>query len=254
LQPEILVPDWPAPTCVRALVTTRRGGISRGVYQGFNLGSHVGDEPSAVAANRRLLQEMLPSEPRWTAQVHGTAVARWTGAQPEGRTEADAACTAEAKVVCAMLTADCLPVFFCDREGQTVGVAHAGWRGLANGVLEATLDALRGLAPSAQWMAYLGPAIGPDAFEVGEEVRTAFIERDAGAQEAFRPGVPGKWFADLYALARRRLRAAGVEAIYGGDACTYTDAHRFYSHRRATVSGEERSGRMASLIWLDRER
>ena len=237
-----ITPNWPAPPEVRALTTLRQGGASQGPYAGFNLATHVGDDPVAVAHNRRLLCATLalPAEPRWLEQVHSTCVVdgntTFTGA-------ADASYVAERDVVCVALTADCLPVLFCDRAGTRVAAAHAGWRGLLAGILEQTVTALS--TDPCTVMAWLGPAIGPTAFEVGDAVRTAFLEVDAGATTAFQPSPGGRWLADLYQLARRRLQASGVERVYGGEFCTYRDPQRFYSYRREQVCG-----RMASLIWL----
>jgi hypothetical protein len=240
--PEFLVPDWPAPPSVRAVMTTRRGGISRGAYESLNLAMHVGDDAAAVAENRRRVTAALalPAEPRWLTQVHGTSVAVL------GRTdtdEADAAVAFGPSLVCAVLVADCLPVFLTSRSGDRVGLAHAGWRGLAAGVVEATALALA-TAP-AELMAWLGPAIGPAAFEVGPEVRAAFVTRQPEAAADFRPGIGGRWMADLAALARRRLAACGVTDVRGGDQCTLADPGRFYSYRR-----DGRTGRMAALAWL----
>ncbi len=253
-----VVPDWPAPDSVRAFSTTRAGGGSSGRYGlrdgsagGLNLGDHVGDDPAAVAANRARLQAMVPAPIRWLAQVHGTAVHDADSPLPPGAPPpvADAAVTTRRDVVLAVMTADCLPVLFADTRGRAVGVAHAGWRGLAAGVLEATVEAIRGrIGAQAELVAWMGPAIGPAAFEVGDEVRAAFCDADAGAAGAFVPGVRrDKWLADLYALARLRLERCGIPEIGGGDACTVGDAARFYSHRR-----DGRSGRMASLVWLVR--
>jgi len=242
--PLCLYPDWPAPPGVRAAVTTRHGGVSLTPYASFNLGTHVGDDPAAVAANRARLRALLdlPADPDWLCQVHGAcAVALPTAAG----TCADAAYTQQPGVVCAVLTADCLPVLFCDRAGRRIAAAHAGWRGLVNGVLEATLTAAQ-LRP-ADTLAWLGPAIGPTAFEVGAEVRAAFLAQDPQAATAFvpQPNQPGHWLADLYTLARQRLANYGVSAVYGGGRCTYHEAALFYSYRR-----ERDTGRMASLIWL----
>lgn len=246
---EWITPDWPAPARVKALMTTRRGGVSLPPYDSLNLASHVGDDPRAVAENRRILRRHLPSEPLWLTQVHGAGVAE-AGRDAAG-VEADAALARAPGQVCAVLTADCLPVLLCDSRASVVAVAHAGWRGLLAGVIEATVRAM-GIGP-ARVLAWLGPAIGPDAFEVGEEVRQAFIERDPIAATAFRPTLPGtldgaprKWLADLYALARLRLQALGVEQVYGAAGCTYREVERFYSYRR-----DGRTGRMAALIWLE---
>ena len=237
-----IVPDWPAPSRVRALVTTRAGGGSTGAYASMNLGQRVGDDPATVDANRRLLRSLLPAEPNWLHQVHGAKVVRAEG-PGEGR-EADAAVTTQANCVCPIMIADCMPVLFADREGRAVGAAHAGWRGLAAGVLENTIGAL-GVAP-ADLIAWLGPAIGPSAFEVGSDVRDAFIAINPAAADAFHAQRPGKWLADLFLLARQRLARAGVSDVYGGGLCTYSDPKRFFSHRRDKVSG-----RMAALIWME---
>lgn len=244
---EVIRPDWPAPAWVRACMTTRAGGVSPAPWASFNLGDHVGDDPAHVAANRAQLRALLPAEPVWLTQVHGTRVAE-LGRDTDFRADA---CVARAGgQVCAVLTADCLPVLFCDRAGRVVAAAHAGWRGLAAGVLEATVRAM-GVAPH-RLLAWLGPAIGPQAFEVGEEVREIFVGHHPLTGVAFRPALPGtldgtprKWLADIYALARIRLAAAGVEAVHGGDLCTHTDAGRFFSYRR-----DGKTGRMACLIWL----
>lgn len=234
-------PDWPAPANVRALVSTRQGGVSRPPYDSFNLGDHVGDDSADVARNRQLLRAHLPANPKWLKQVHGTAVAHADNLNEP--VEADASVAFTAGVVCVVLTADCLPVFFCDRQGTRVAAAHAGWRGLAAGVLEASVAAMR--ADPHEVMAWLGPAIGPLAFEVGDEVREEFVSDQPQAVTAFLAGQPGKWLADIYGLARLRLARAGVRHVYGGGLCTHTDAERFYSFRR-----DKTTGRMASLIWL----
>ena len=242
-----ITPDWPAPANVRTLITTRRGGVSRGVYASLNLGDHVGDDPLAVAKNRALVSHRIGARPLWLKQVHGTHVVEagdCLAADPNGVPEADASFTHRTGVACAVMTADCLPVLFCNPAGTVVAAAHAGWRGLLDGVLEATMGTLG--APGDELIAYLGPAIGPQAFEVGDEVRAAFVARSRNAEEAFHPGNQGKWFADLYLLARQRLSARGVAQVYGGDYCTVTDADRFFSYRR-----DGQTGRMASLIWLD---
>ena len=238
----MLQPDWPAPPGVFGLMTLREGGVSRPPWASFNLGDHVGDDPAHVAANRARLRRQLPAEPAWLKQIHGaTAVAAGSGL-----VEADAVFTRQAGRVCAVLTADCLPVLFCDRAGSVVAAAHAGWRGLANGVLEATVAAMQ--VPPGEVLAWMGAAIGPQAFEVGDEVRQAFVARHPETAAAFAPhpsGVPGKWLADIYRLARTRLNHAGVRDIYGGGRCTFNEVDSFYSYRRDGVTG-----RMASLIWL----
>ena len=237
---EFIRPDWPAPRRIRALSTTRMGGVSTGPYAYFNLGAHVGDDPTSVAANREDLQKQLGNaQPRWLKQVHGVRVAsdRDSSLEP-----ADASMTRQAGIACVVMTADCLPVIFCDRQGARVAAAHAGWRGLAAGVLEATLKSME----TTDVLAWMGPAIGPQAYEVGNEVRQAFVTQSAEAAKAFAPGrTEDKWWCDLYMLARQRLAAAGVKDIYGGGLCTFTDQERFFSFRR---DGE--CGRMATLVWL----
>jgi YfiH family protein len=240
--PGFLQPGWPVPAGVRAAMTTRAGGVSTGTFASFNLATHVGDDPAAVAENRRRLRDALalPAEPAWLEQVHGARVAVLPGSAPG---PADAAVAFAPGSVCAVLVADCLPVILASRDGDRVGIAHAGWRGLAAGVVEATVAALGG--EPGRLVAWLGPAIGPRAFEVGGEVRDAFLARDRGSDVAFRPGREGRWFADLPALARRRLAAAGVDAVTGGASCTHSDPARFYSYRR-----DGATGRMAALAWL----
>lgn len=236
-----IVPDWPAPARVKACVTTRAGGVSVAPFDSLNLGTHVGDDPVAVKKNRQRLLSQLGCKPAWLQQVHGIDVVE---AAPETLAEADASWTATPGIACTVMTADCLPALFCDRNGTRVAAAHAGWRGLAAGVLEATLDALA-VAPE-DTLVWLGPAIGPQAFEVGAEVREAFVGQHAQAAQAFGESLnPGRYMADIYELARIRLAARGVAAVYGGGFCTYSDP-RFYSYRRAA-----RTGRFASLIWLD---
>lgn len=237
-----IVPDWPAPARVRALSTTRAGGVSVAPYGSLNLGTHVGDDAANVAANRAQVRRIVPSEPAWLNQVHGTAVV--DAASVAGVPDADASVSRTPGAVCVVMTADCLPVLLCDRAGTVVGAAHAGWRGLHGGVIEATVTAMQ-VAP-ADVIAWLGPAIGPTAFEVGDEVRAAFVATDAIADAAFKPaGQPGKWLADIYLLARQRLAALGVTAVHGGDSCTVSESRRFFSYRRDGVTG-----RMASLVWL----
>ncbi|WP_368205687.1 peptidoglycan editing factor PgeF [Aeromonas sp. s5] len=238
-------PDWPAPARVRALSTTRDGGVSEGVFAGLNLGAHVGDEPARVEANRARLQQAasIPGTLNWLNQVHGTEVHPVSsdyGCAPD----ADAACARDAGQACIVMTADCLPVLFCDRAGTVVAAAHAGWRGLQGGVLEASIAAM-GCEPD-EILAWLGPAIGPQAFEVGGEVREAFMAEQAAAEAAFVPSPnEGKWLADIYQLARLRLARAGVTAVYGGEHCTFSDSEQFYSYRR-----DGQTGRMTSIIWL----
>lgn len=240
---DLIRPDWPAPVGVLAWSTTRTGGESVGPYASLNLGDHVGDEPERVSRNRERLRQRLglACEPLWLRQVHGCAVVE-AGAAPTG-CAADAAVAHGPGQVCAVLTADCLPVLLCDRAGSAVAAVHAGWRGLAAGVVDGAVAAL-GVGP-AQVLAWLGPAIGPEAFEVGSEVRSLFLAADPGAEDAFRSTGKDRWLADLYSLARRRLSRAGVTDVFGGGYCTYSDPGRFFSYRRDQVTG-----RMASLIWL----
>ncbi|HEX3914548.1 MAG TPA: peptidoglycan editing factor PgeF [Steroidobacteraceae bacterium] len=254
--------DWPAPRGVRVLSTLRGGAGAGGVgaggaggaggggaggagtarYASFNLAGHVGDDLAAVAENRRRLvaEAGLPGEPQWLAQVHGTAVADLDRGDPVS--PADAAITRASGTVCAILTADCLPVVLVSRSGETLAAAHAGWRGLAAGVLEATVRAMR--TPGTELMAWLGPAIGPLHFEVGGEVREAFLKDDPGAEEAFALNPKGRFMAHLERLARRRLERLGVTRIYGGGECTFSEKERYYSHRRDGITG-----RQATLIW-----
>ncbi|MDY6980090.1 MAG: peptidoglycan editing factor PgeF [Pseudomonadota bacterium] len=235
-----VMPHWPAPSTVQAGTSCRQGGVSAAPYDSLNPASHVGDSPQAVASNRARLG--LPAEPGWLQQVHGTQVAVL---EANGRIglQADAAYTRTPGVICAVLTADCLPVLLCDRDGREVAAVHAGWRGLSAGVIEAALDLFQ--APAEQILAWLGPAIGPDVYEIGEEVRRAFVEPDPANEAAFTPTRPGHWLMDIYALARRRLQQRGVDQISGGEYCTFTNGERFYSYRRDGVTG-----RMASVIWL----
>lgn len=247
---DLLVPDWRAPASVGALSTTRRGGTSRAPYDdgsgsgGLNLGVHVGDDPQAVRANRGLLRVHVPAEPAWLTQVHGTTVL--DAASVENAPQADASITTRAGTVCVVQTADCLPVLFCDRAGTVVAAAHAGWRGLVGGVLENTVGRMRD-AGAREIMAWLGPAIGPESFEVGGEVRAAFEARDPRTAVAFVPvaGSADKHLADIYRLARLALDSVRVLDVYGGGHCTVRERDDFYSFRRDRVTG-----RMASMIWL----
>jgi YfiH family protein len=236
-----IVPDWPAPANVRALITTRSGGVSTGPFASMNLGQSIDDDLQSVRTNRASLRDLLPAEPKWLLQVHGAQVVDADRLQQP--VEADAAVARNPGSVCTILVADCLPVLLTDRAGSVVAAAHAGWRGLAAGVLENTVRAM-GTAPD-KLLAYLGPAIGSSAFEVGADVRDAFLARSADAATAFVAHKPGKWLADLSALARQRLRASGVTQIYGGGLCTYSNPRRFFSYRRDKITG-----RMAALIWL----
>ncbi|RXZ39082.1 peptidoglycan editing factor PgeF [Oxalobacteraceae bacterium CAVE-383] len=256
---QVLRPEWPdLPARAHALTTLRGGGVSAAPYGdgagggGLNLGDHVGDAIESVRRNRALLQALLPAAPAWLAQVHGTTVHDTAdAADPANFADqadscADASIAVGAGAVCAILTADCLPVLFCDRSGGVVGAAHAGWRGLLNGVLENTVRAMQA-AGAGEISAWLGPAIGPEQFEVGPEVRAAYLARDARHAAAFRPvnGKPEKYMADIYRLARLALAGCGVGRVSGGGFCTVSDAARFYSYRRDGVTG-----RFASLIWI----
>ena len=252
----LLRPEWPAPPLVRAVSTTREGGLSSGPYASLNLGDHVGDDPLVVQRNRALLRARaeVPVEPHWLRQVHGCTVSALPIGPPSAQTSApssaaDTACAADASVafgpgsVCVVMTADCLPILLCDEAGCVVAAVHAGWRGLAAGVIEATVRRMQ--RPAGQLLAWLGPAIGPEHFEVGDEVRETFCAARAEASAAFRRSVDGRWLADLGLLARQRLVALGVRWIGGGEHCTFAEPERFFSYRRDGVSG-----RMASLIWL----
>ncbi len=238
---DFIIPDWDAPTNVHALVTTRSGGVSAAPWDSFNLGNHVGDAAAAVTENRRRLRQHLPAEPLWLKQVHGIGC---LDAQRSASNElADAAFTHAPGMVCAVLTADCLPVLLCDEAGTVVAAAHAGWRGLAAGVIESTVMSMG--VSGEQLLAWLGPAIGPLNFEVGDEVRATFVAHDIQATAAFAAQTEGKWLCDIYLLARQRLAALGISRTASADFCTVRDKKRFYSYRR-----DGTTGRMASLIWL----
>lgn len=237
----LITPDWPAPANVKALQTTRHGGVSTGVYASLNLGDHVKDNPQHVAANRQLLSAYLPSEPVWLNQVHGVRVI--DAALSSCLESADASVTTRKQVVCVTMTADCLPVLLCDHAGTVVAAVHAGWRSLCDGVIEATVAAMP--AQADQLMAWLGPAIGPEAFEVGGEVRAQFMAKDAQAEFAFQ-AKGDKWLSDLYTIARQRLQRLGVTQVYGGGHCTFSEPKTFFSFRR---DGD--TGRMGSFIWLE---
>lgn len=244
---ESLLPfHWALPAGVRAAFTTRNGGVSAAPWNSFNLGTHVGDAPAAVAANRARLRDQLglPVEPAWLEQVHGTAVADLDGPARATPVRADAAIASAPGRVCTIMVADCLPVLFASRDGTRIAAAHAGWRGLAAGVLEHTVAALG--VPGEELTAWLGPAISRAHFEVGEDVRAAFTRDDVGAETFFAPNAAGKWLADLPGLARRRLSALGVQDTHGGEWCTFADRARFFSHRR-----DGKGGRMAALIWRE---
>ena len=248
---DLITPDWPAPGHIKALFTTRNGGFSNGAYATFNLGMHVHDDSENVIRNRTLLRKHLPGDPHWLRQVHGTRHV-WIKQDSTQRQEqsGDAALSRQHNTVCAIMVADCLPVLLCDTTGTVVGVVHAGWRGLAAGIIEQTVAAMQTGCESL--MAWLGPAIGPEHFEVGEDVRTAFVEGDRQTTKAFKPISSStqsepKWLADIFQLAQHRLAHAGVTRIYGGGVCTYSDPARFFSYRR---DGE--TGRMVALIWMEK--
>jgi polyphenol oxidase len=244
-QLDFILPNWPAPANVKALQTTRVGGVSVGLYTSLNLGAHVGDNHVFVEHNRQLLAPYLPSSPVWINQVHGIKVINASSSM--GLHDADASYSKLANVVCATMTADCLPVLLCDTKGTVVAAVHAGWRGLCDGVIEAAVHEMA--VPASEVLAWLGPAIGPQSFEVGDDVRTQFIAVDPRASHAFKPHAD-KWLCDLYLLAKQRLQSVGVSQIYGAtintEFCTYSEGERFYSFRRDNVTG-----RMASLIWLE---
>ena len=259
----VIQPDWPAPARVRAASTLRVGGVSRGSYASLNLSAGAGDDEANVARNRRIFSEMLdlPAEPLWLRQIHGTTVLNLDVADPPDERGhfphrspkasshglppvADGAATSRPGQPCAVLTADCLPVLLCDTSGTRVGAAHAGWRGLAGGVLESAVRRM-GVDPG-RLLAWIGPGIGQAAYEVGGEVLEQFTAGDPNAVQCFSASASGRWHADLYGLARRRLRTAGVEQVYGGRWCTYTDSESFFSHRRKAPCG-----RMATVIWLE---
>lgn len=239
---EWIVPEWPAPKNVRSFITTRAGGVSTGPFASMNIGAFLSDDAQAVKANRSILRRHLPAEPKWLRQVHGTKVVDADSLQ--SLTEADASVAHKVQTVCAIATADCVPLLLCNQTGTVVAAAHAGWRGLCAGVIENTLQAMQ--SQPGELLAYLGPAIGPRNFEVGREVRDAFMREDAQAEQAFSKKTNDKFMADIFELARQRLRKAGVTQIFGGEFCTVEDA-RFFSHRR-----DQETGRMASLIWLER--
>lgn len=250
-QPEVLMPDWPAPNGVRSVFTLRRGGVSASPYDSLNVGTHVGDDLAAVDENRRRVRSLLrlPAEPAWIEQVHGTNVLDLDAASAVANralapVAADAVVSRRTRQVCVVQVADCLPVLFAARDASVVAVAHAGWRGLAAGVLESTVNSMG--VTASRLITWLGPAIGPKHFEVGEEVRAAFTDDDPGAASAFVINERDRWNCDLHALARRRLEALGINAVYGKPCCTYADHARFFSYRR-----DGRCGRMAALIWLE---
>ena len=244
-QLDFILPNWPAPANVKALQTTRVGGVSVWPYASLNLGAHVGDNHVFVEHNRQLLAPYLPSSPVWINQVHGIEVINASSSR--GLQDADASYSTLDNVVCATMTADCLPVLLCDTKGTVVVAVHAGWRGLCDGVIEAAVHEMA--VPASEVLAWLGPAIGPQSFEVGDDVRTQFIAVDPRASHAFKSHAD-KWLCDIYLLAKQRLQSVGVSQIYGAtintEFCTYSEGERFYSFRRDNVTG-----RMASLIWLE---
>lgn len=235
--------EWPAPANVKTLITTRQGGVSEGSYRSLNLGVHVGDNPEHVHQNRMIIQQQMNLPVVYLNQVHGTAVVE-AGSHIGTVVDADASVDRTATAACAVLTADCLPVLFCDRAGSVVAAAHAGWRGLSGGVLKNTIAAMA--VPPENIMVYLGPAIGPEAFEVGQDVYDVFYAQNPSMENAFEPIGGGKYLADIYALARMGLQREGVTMIYGGEDCTVLGRDTFFSYRR-----DKTTGRMASIIWLD---
>jgi YfiH family protein len=246
---EWLTPDWPAPPGVRALSSWRGGGVSAGAYESLNLADHVGDGEASVAENRRRLAVAagLPAEPQWLRQVHGTGVADLGAPVPPGLQGRDAAFTRRAGPVCAILTADCIPVLFASTDGGVVGAAHAGWRGLAAGILGASLRAMS-VEPAAL-LAWIGPCIGPQHYEVGADVRDAMLAANPAAAVAFHPNARSRFWADLPLIARLQLQNLGISGIFGANECTHADANRYFSHRR-----DGQTGRQATLIWLERPR
>lgn len=239
---DCIVPEWPVPVCVRAFVTTRASGVSAGPYASLNLGLRTEDDPAAVAENRLRLSRLLPQPPRWLQQVHGSTVVDADSLNDVP--QADASVARRPGTVCAIMIADCLPILLADRAGSCIGAAHAGWRGLASGVIGKTIT--RMAIPPVELVAWIGPGIGPAAFEVGDDVLEAFCAATPENRSAFKPQKSGKWLCDLPSLARNALRQAGVASIHGGDLCTYSQPERFYSYRRDRITG-----RMAALIWLD---
>lgn len=247
MNPDWIVPDWPAPANVKAFITTRAGGVSVGPHASFNLGLRADEDPQTVAKNRALLQQHLPQTPKWLRQVHGARVVDADAVTDSPEPMADASVAQQANTVCAVMIADCLPVLFTNRAGTRVAGAHAGWRGLAGGVISNTVQTLRQAGDDpADLLAFIGPGIGPAAFEVGRDVYDAFTSVDAQTASAFAPHTPGKWLADIFTLARRALARAGVTQVYGGGLCTYADPVRFYSYRR-----DKLTGRMAAFIWRE---
>jgi YfiH family protein len=272
---DIILPHWPVPDHIGAIITTRNGGVSMGSYSGFspiphreipgglNLALHVGDNEAHVMKNRQIVQRFLPNTPHWLEQVHGTTVIPLTETLRQSTPpRADGSVSTEINQVCAVMTADCMPILFSNKRGTVVSAIHGGWRGLSQGIIEQAIQTMlihdESLHPS-EILAYLGPAIGPDAFEVGEDVYTAFIEWSYAHRLAFKEikpaesseiATPKKYLANLYQIAKQRLLALGVHYIYGGDYCTFHDQRRFYSHRREQQTTQQSTGRMAALIWI----
>lgn len=241
-----LVPDWPAPATIHAATTLRTGGVSEGGYASLNPAAHVGDDVLRVEQNRAIIKAMLnlPAEPVWLEQIHSNRAVK--AVKTASLQQADASYTDEAGVVCAVMTADCLPLLVCSADGAKVAAIHAGWRGLLAGVISNTVKAMQTPSHQADLLVWLGPAIGPDCFEVGAEVRDAFLEKSPEFNSAFRGQDNGKWLADIYRMARVELAALGITSVYGGTSCTVTEHERFYSYRRDT-----QTGRMATLIWRE---
>lgn len=241
-----ITPNWPAPKTIKAYSTTRKGGFSEGIYASLNLGLHVDDDLDTVKRNRSLLQTELhlPTEPVWINQVHGIYVLQADQTSSLSDKTADASYTRQSNIVCTVLTADCLPILLCDHNASCVAAIHAGWRGLAAGVIEQTIKTMH--IPGSELLAWLGPAIGPEAFEVGDEVKQQFCAVDPAAECTFKPSKNNRWLADIYSLAKQRLVQCGVTAVYGGEYCTYSDTERFFSYRR-----DGKTGRMASMIWIE---
>lgn len=243
---DYLKPNWNAPAHVHAVTTLRTGGFSRGSYSSFNLADHVGDDHNTVIKNRQQLYEdlKLSHEPLWLKQVHGIEVINWNETLvKQTEYEADASFTQLRHHACVALTADCLPVVICDQKGTIVAAVHAGWKGILSGVIEATVKKMG--VPGESLIAWMGPAIGPEAFEVDEDVRDKFIQVEQQAEEAFKPGKPGKWFGDIFLLGKQQLNRVGVNSVFGGYHCTYKQTDQFFSVRR-----EKETGRMATLIWM----
>ena len=247
MQRNYLTPNWPAPTTIRAYTSLRCGGVSLEPFAGFNLAGHVGDEPQAVTENIALLQQdlSLPQLPVWLTQVHGTKVINPADYQSTDKPEADACHTQNTAVPCCVLTADCLPLLVCNQTGTEVAAIHAGWRGLLAGIIDATIKQMQ--SPPAELLVWLGPAIGPEAFRVNDQIRVDFIDSNPDNSSAFAHQYQGHWLCDMYKIARNNLQRLGITQIYGGDHCTFRETDKFFSYRR-----QQTTGRMASLIWIER--